>query len=146
MDPTSSIRTAPNTRAERSASTRERITTVPAVPRASQSLRHNLDGAPLARRSGGLPPLDGGMPPRGTLLAAEGGDVPLRDIHSQRSDDISSGSDSGYFSAYSEPEALQQRARIQREDRPPLGRSPMPEPAEAQPAAEITGQATVGTD
>lgn len=146
MDPTSSTRTAPNTRAERSASTRESITAVPAVPRASQSLRHNLDGAPLTRRSGGLPPLAGGMPPRGASPAAEGDDVPLRDIRSQRSDDISFGSDSGYFSAYSEPGALQRGARIQREDRPPLGRDPTPGPAEAGPEAEITGQATAGAD
>lgn len=147
MDPTTSTnRAAAHIRAERSASTRESITAAPAVPRATQSLRHNLDGAPLARRGGGLPPLAGGMPPRSALPAAEGDGVPLRDIHSHRSDDISFRSDSGYFSAFSEPEALQRGARIQREDRPPLGRDPAPEPVEAKPGAEVAEQAAAGAD
>lgn len=105
------------------------------APAASRSQRHGTDGAPPARAPGSSSSAAAALPPRNASAFSEIEEVPLRGASSLRSDDASLRSDSGYFSAHSEPGAIERASRIQRDDRPPLGRGAADPSAAGQPAA-----------
>lgn len=139
MDPIAfTSRSASSSRAEKSAGTREGGATAPPGSR-SRSLRHEPGTAPPSRNSSRRTP-PAAAPAYHGALPGEGADVPLWDVRSQRSDDVSIGSDSGYLSAFSDWGGPSQSGAFQRDARTSLRHEAVPE-HEVDPRAEDASRA-----